>query len=147
MKNHYPLIFLIILPLLLAFGGSVFQCIYWSGAKTTTAQLGDIQVSQAREFHSGDTRRANTTEIHLKFVDDQGVERQITQLSPLTKYFFKYGDTLQIRYFNEREFEGTIWNFPIKFYYIILLGGYLGVTFITILPASSKRRGKRKLFK
>jgi|GEM_PF-4323690 len=131
---------LITVPSFFALSLAFYQLIYWSNAIEINATLQDINTSSARQFVPGDIRRAETTEISVTFVDNKGNERSITQLSPLTKYFFSYGDELTIKYFNENGFEGTIWNPTIKFYYLWVFLAYVGVSSIFIGIAKLKNQ-------
>ena len=131
---------LVVIPLLVTSSIAMYQFIYWSDATEIKAPLRDINVSSARQFRPGDVRRAETTEITVAFADDKGTERTITQLSPLTRYFFSYGDEITIKYFNDTNFEATVWNFTIKFYYIIVFLAYLIVSSLFIGIAELKNR-------
>lgn len=108
MKINYPLIILIVCPLLFVLIVALSQTIYWYGSKEGTATLESIVVSESAQLKPSDVRRVTVTEIELSFTDNKGRTYRIKQLSPLTKYFFDYGDMLTVRYFNHEEFEGTI---------------------------------------
>jgi hypothetical protein len=146
MFKNIPFTILISIPALATILLALYQTIYWSGAKSVDVPLDNIKVSAAKAFNPTDIRRAETTEIILKIQDDMGTEHSVKQLSPLTKYFFNYGDTLTVKYFNDDSFEATIWNFTIKFYYVLVVACYLAISllFIGFAELKNRKRGAKK---
>jgi len=144
--KNIPIMVLIIFPLTFAFAIAIYQLTYWANAYEIRVPLRNVNISKAAQFKPGDSRRAKTTEVTVTFVDNIGVQRIVTQLSPLTKYFFKYGDELTVRYYNDNSFTATIWNTTVKFYYLLIIIVYCAISsvFIGVVEMKNKRRSNRR---